>query len=81
MDVAAARLSPSSRCPYTSFVIVMLDGTTMRDERGFHRNLAAALCDRLRVDYGENLDALKDVVSLEIEGPLDIHPPAAATGS
>jgi RNAse (barnase) inhibitor barstar len=45
----------------------------MRDGRDFHRNLAAALGDRLRVDYGNNLDALKDVVSLEIAGPLDIH--------
>lgn len=45
----------------------------MRDEAGFHQNLAAALGDRLRASYGRNLDALKDVVSLEIEGPLDIH--------
>lgn len=52
---------------------VVLDGTTMRDERDFHRTLAAALGDRLRVDYGKNLDALNDVVSLEIDGPLDIR--------
>ncbi|GAA4618711.1 hypothetical protein GCM10023195_84290 [Actinoallomurus liliacearum] len=52
---------------------VVLDGTTMRDERSFHRNFVPALGDRIRVDYGKNLDALNDVVSLEIEGPLDIH--------
>lgn len=63
----------SEPAPSRDIPAIVLDGATMRDELGFHRNLAAGLGDRLRIDYGNNLDALKDVVSLEIEGPLDIH--------
>ncbi|MBN3862003.1 barnase inhibitor [Pseudomonas frederiksbergensis] len=51
-------------------MIIELDGSTIRSEIEFHKQLASAL--KVSEFYGNNLNALWDLLSTNIERPIEL---------
>ena len=56
---------------------VVLDGSRVKSERDFHRELATLL--DFGPYYGANLDALWDRLSADVERPVHLHWAASGT--
>jgi ribonuclease inhibitor len=51
--------------------VVTLEGSQIKTEADFHRLFAEAL--KLDSHYGENLDAMADVLSMDVERPVKLE--------
>ncbi|QYF95821.1 barstar family protein [Massilia sp. PAMC28688] len=52
-------------------MIINIDGENMATEADFHQAIAGALA--FSAHYGNNLDALSDVLGTDVERPLTLH--------